>query len=162
MAARPIVLRHGTTEYRASVADGSSVSVDGSAAISARRGSDGAIRLGDDPRRVAWAVAAGDTRWVFLDGEVFRFDIVREGTRVRSGGGHQGPLASPMPATVVRIQAAAGAAVKRGQTLVVLEAMKRELPVHAPADGTVVAIRCREGELVQPGEPLVEFEPARS
>jgi biotin carboxyl carrier protein len=122
---------------------------------------------------------------VFLDGEVFRFDVVREGpsthaiagslrtspstrasTRSLGTGsasaGHQASLAAPMPATVVRIQAAAGAAVKRGQTLVVLEAMKMELPVHAPADGTVVAIKCREGELVQPGEPLVEFEPARS
>jgi biotin carboxyl carrier protein len=161
MATRPLILRYGTTDHRATVVDDGTVTIDGSAPIAAVRGSDGAIRVGDDPRRVAWAAAAGDTRWVFLDGEVYRFDVVREAKGARSSG-HHGSLAAPMPATVIRIQTAAGASVQRGQPIVVLEAMKMELPVLAPADGTVISVRCREGELVQPGEPLVEFEPARS
>ena len=44
-----------------------------------------------------------------------------------------------------------------GTTLVVLEAMKMELPIKAPADGTVVSLACRVGELVQPGVTLVEL-----
>jgi len=41
--------------------------------------------------------------------------------------------------------------------LIVLEAMKMELPLRAPHDGVIAAVDCREGELVQPGKVLVEF-----
>ena len=63
-----------------------------------------------------------------------------------------------MPATVVRVDAAPGDTVHRGDTLIVLEAMKMELPVRAPADGTVKAVHCKPGDLVQPGVPLIEIE----
>jgi len=62
-----------------------------------------------------------------------------------------------MPATVRAIEVAVGDRVNRGATLIVLEAMKMELPIKAPADGTVVSVACRVGELVQPGVPLVEL-----
>ena len=64
-----------------------------------------------------------------------------------------------MPATVVRIDAAPGNAVRRGDTLIILEAMKMELPVRAPADGKVTAVLCKPGDLVQPGVALVEIAP---
>jgi biotin carboxyl carrier protein len=60
-----------------------------------------------------------------------------------------------MPATVRAIHVAPGDRVARGDTLVVLEAMKMELPLKAPADGTVASVACEVGELVQPGIPLV-------
>jgi biotin carboxyl carrier protein len=47
--------------------------------------------------------------------------------------------------------------VVEGETLVVLEAMKMELPLRAPKAGRVAEIRCTPGELVQPGTPLVEL-----
>jgi biotin carboxyl carrier protein len=59
---------------------------------------------------------------------------------------------------VVRIQAEVGQQVARGETLLILEAMKMELPVRAPADGTVTAVNCIEGDLVQPGLPLIEIQ----
>jgi biotin carboxyl carrier protein len=64
-----------------------------------------------------------------------------------------------MPATVRRIEAKPGQAVRRGDVLIVLEAMKMELPVRAPADGTIARVNCREGELVQPGQELAELQP---
>ena len=67
-------------------------------------------------------------------------------------------LASPMPATVAAITVAPGQDVRQGDVLVMLEAMKMELPVRAPRDGRVKTIRCRVGELVQPGVGLVELE----
>ena len=103
-----------------------------------------------------WAVAQGDTRWVFLDGDVFELEVQRRGRRRASS--QQGSLAAPMPATVVRVLATPGQAVKNGDTLIVLEAMKMELPVRASADGRVKSVHCREGQLVQPGVPLVEME----
>lgn len=106
--------------------------------------------------RHAYAVAQGDTRWVFLDGEVYEFEVQRPGRRRTSA--HHASLSSPMPATVRRILVAPGATVARGDTLLVLEAMKMELPVRAPDDGVVTAVSCREGDLVQAGVPLVEIE----
>jgi 3-methylcrotonyl-CoA carboxylase alpha subunit len=42
--------------------------------------------------------------------------------------------------------------------LIVLEAMKMELPIRATSDGRVTAIHCREGDLVQPGVTLIEVD----
>ena len=99
------------------------------------------------------------TRWVFHRGEVYEFEVERawRGGRPRVAA-HHGSLSAPMPATVLRINVEAGAAVKKGDTLLVLEAMKMELPVRAPGDGTVRGVSCREGELVQAGAVLVELE----
>ena len=136
----PTTLRSGDREFRVEF-DGDRVVVDG--------------QVVDVPAR-AHAVADGDKRWVFLDGEVFEFEVGRP-ARKRSGAGH-GSLSAPMPATVVRVNIDVGASVRRGDTLLVLEAMKMELPVRATVDGTVSAVNCRVGELVQPGSPLVEID----
>jgi biotin carboxyl carrier protein len=62
-----------------------------------------------------------------------------------------------MPATVIKVMVTPGDAVKKGDIVVVLEAMKMELPLRALGDGVVAAVRCREGELVAADAPLVEF-----
>ena len=49
-----------------------------------------------------------------------------------------------MPATIVKVLATPGQAVKAGDTLVIVEAMKMELPVRAPSDAVVKAVHCRE------------------
>jgi biotin carboxyl carrier protein len=64
-----------------------------------------------------------------------------------------------MPARVIRILVQPDSAVKKGDTLIVLEAMKMELPIRAPADGAVAAIHCRDGELVQADAVLIEIGP---
>ncbi len=71
-----------------------------------------------------------------------------------------GDLTAPMPGKVTHVHVKAGARVKRGQSLLVLEAMKMEHTIAAPADGTVTEIRCKAGEQVEDGVPLVIFEPA--
>ena len=70
--------------------------------------------------------------------------------------GHEGAGVVEQVGAAVR-KVAPGDRVTRGTTLVVLEAMKMELPIKAPADGTVVSLACRVGELVQPGVTLVEL-----
>jgi biotin carboxyl carrier protein len=62
-----------------------------------------------------------------------------------------------MPARVVKVLVHPGDSVKKGDTLVLLEAMKMEMPVRALGDGTVVAVHCRDGELVQAEAPLVDL-----
>jgi 3-methylcrotonyl-CoA carboxylase alpha subunit len=105
-----------------------------------------------------FAVVAGETTWVFHDGRVYEIASQNgTGTR-RRGPHHHGSLTAPMPATVVTINVQPGDEVKRGDILIVLEAMKMELPVRAPGDGTVEAIHCRAGELVQPGVSLIDLD----
>jgi biotin carboxyl carrier protein len=112
-------------------------------------------------QRIAYAVTAGARRWVFLDGRTYVVAPHETGGRERAARGHgasdEQALAAPMPATVSAIRVKAGDPVAAGDVLVMLEAMKMELPVKAPRDGRVAAINCREGELVQPGIPLVEL-----
>ncbi|MCA3247591.1 MAG: 3-methylcrotonyl-CoA carboxylase, partial [Azospirillum sp.] len=66
----------------------------------------------------------------------------------------------PMPGKIVAVAVAAGEKVKRGQKLVVLEAMKMEHTIVAPADGTVARVRFKPGEQTAEGEELVVFEAA--
>ncbi len=65
------------------------------------------------------------------------------------------PVNAPMPGTVLRVEVAQGAAVKAGQLLVVLEAMKMENEILAPKDGTVTQIVAPKGSTVETGSPLV-------
>ena len=112
------------------------------------------VRDGDRLEQL-FAVTAGDTTWVFHDGIVY--EVAAETDAPRRGAHAQGTLTAPMPATVIEIKVAAGDAVKRGDILIVLEAMKMELPVRAPGDGTVKAIHCRPGDLVQPETSLIDL-----
>jgi 3-methylcrotonyl-CoA carboxylase alpha subunit len=75
-----------------------------------------------------------------------------------SAGG--GRIVAPMPGTVTRILATAGAQVARGAPLLVLEAMKMEHTLRAPADGRLEALRCAVGDVVQEGAELADFVPA--
>ncbi len=60
--------------------------------------------------------------------------------------------------TVWTIEVAVGDAVTEGDTVVVLESMKMELPVEAEYEGTVAEIRCEEGQSVAEGDTLVVLE----
>ena len=60
--------------------------------------------------------------------------------------------------TVWKIEVKVGDQVTEGQTLVILESMKMEMPVEAPAAGRVKAVLVGEGATVEEGAPLVELE----
>jgi 3-methylcrotonyl-CoA carboxylase alpha subunit len=62
-----------------------------------------------------------------------------------------------MPGRVRRVLVVGGAAVERGQPLLVLEAMKMEHSIRAPRDGVVRRVCVAEGELVDAGVELVEL-----
>ncbi len=65
------------------------------------------------------------------------------------------PVNSPMPGTILRVEVTQGAAVKEGQLLVVLEAMKMENEILAPKDGTVAQVIVSKGSHVETGSPLI-------
>lgn len=113
----------------------------------------------DGDRRWRVAIAPdGDATWVFVNGQVARLESETSPTRTRAKGRGDVGVMAPMPATVVAINAAAGETVKEGDTLIVLEAMKMELPIKSPRSGRVKAVHCAKGDLVQPGVNLLEIE----
>jgi acetyl/propionyl-CoA carboxylase alpha subunit len=109
-------------------------------------------------RQLAFAVSDGSDLWVFLDGRVHVVPARVTPTAQSPRDLDQASLSAPMPATVSLVNVVPGQEVEAGDTLLVLEAMKMELPITAPRRGRVSSIRCKVGELVAPGTPLVEME----
>ena len=64
-------------------------------------------------------------------------------------------VAAPMPGTIVSVNVSNGQAVKKGDVLIVLEAMKMENEIKSPVDGTVSSIAVSKGESVDTGATLV-------
>ena len=65
------------------------------------------------------------------------------------------PVNAPMPGTILKVNVANGQAVKAGDVLCVLEAMKMENDITAPKDGTVTQVVTSKGASVSSGDPLV-------
>lgn len=68
-----------------------------------------------------------------------------------------GLLTAPMPGTVLRIEVSVGQTVRRGDPVLVLEAMKMQNLIRAPGDGAVSEVLVTPGQTVGHGEPLVRF-----
>ena len=65
-----------------------------------------------------------------------------------------GVVKSPMPGTVIEVNKAVGDAVAAGEVILILEAMKMEIPVVAPQDGTVASIDVAVGDAIEAGMVL--------
>ncbi len=102
---------------------------------------------------------------VEVDGEVFTVRIVSVGgSRVEVAGvtaqksprgDIEGGIKSNMQGMVLKVNVSRGSEVKKGDTLVVLEAMKMENPIHSPVDGKVTEIFVDTGDVVQKGDVLL-------
>ena len=67
-------------------------------------------------------------------------------------------VTAPVTGTVWKIQVTVGDSVEEGQTLVILESMKMEMPVEAPERGKVSAISVSEGQAIEEGDVLVSLD----
>jgi biotin carboxyl carrier protein len=113
----------------------------------------------DGKRLTAHVSSENAKRWVTIDGQTF---VLTKSTGTRKGGhGHQhaaGGLTAPMPGQVRAVNVSEGDAVTKGQTLLVLEAMKMEIRVHAPQDGVVKKLFVKQGQTVEREQILIELE----
>ncbi len=66
-----------------------------------------------------------------------------------------GTVTAPMPGTIIKVAVGTGDAVTKGQTILILEAMKMENEIMAPKDGTIEEIKVSEGASVNAGEILI-------
>ena len=94
--------------------------------------------------------AQGATQIIAIDALAHAGDTQAEGGR----------LTAPMPGKVVSFAVKAGDAVKKGQALAVMEAMKMEHTIAAPADGTVAELLFAPGDQVTEGAELLRLEAA--
>ncbi|MFL5381405.1 MAG: biotin/lipoyl-containing protein, partial [Longimicrobiaceae bacterium] len=67
-------------------------------------------------------------------------------------------VAAPMPGLVLKVEVEVGQAVKAGQGLVIVEAMKMENELKAPADGVVAKVLVQERQTVEKGATLIVLE----
>lgn len=143
---RPSGLRMHTEQYQTTIKDVSyrpgavSAKIDG-VPVSGRftiDGSEFTLFLPEGPRTFLWIDPLAATN---LDIE------------------HGNRLNAPMPGKIMSVHVTNGQNVRRGQTLMVLEAMKMEHTIAAPADGIVSSVNYAAGELVDEGADLLDFEP---
>ena len=113
------------------------------------------------PRR-----APDGTTTVRVADEVVALELLDELTaRAQAAAGTgaargSGEVKAAIPGRVLRLLAAPGDAVRQGQPLVVLEAMKMENDVRAPRDGTVASVEVATGQPVGAGQVLLRLAPA--
>jgi 3-methylcrotonyl-CoA carboxylase alpha subunit len=105
----------------------------------------------------------GDRVFVWCGGRVFEFrtaDIASRPSRPpgRSHAADSSGLISPMPGRVRKVLVVEGAHVRRGEVLLILEAMKMEHAIRAPRDGRVAKLLFAEGDLVDAGVALAEID----
>lgn len=107
-------------------------------------------------------VVRGDDVHVHLDGNAYRLrysDALKRLAQQGAGGSDDGVVA-PMPGTVVAVHARAGAQVRRGEPLLVIESMKLETTIVAPRDGVVQAVHVEAGRSFERDAVLVTLAPA--
>ena len=75
-----------------------------------------------------------------------------------AAGGAKSGVKSPLPGVILDIKVNVGDAVKKGQTIIILEAMKMENSINADRDGKIAAINVSKGESVLEGTDLVIIE----
>ena len=111
----------------------------------------------DGIKMQAKAVASGHDLVVFADGSSYtlkRIDpLAPYGVEEETGG----RLTAPMPGRIVQVMTQSGAQVKRGDPLLILEAMKMEYTIAAPADGAIECVRYAPGDVVEEGAELISF-----
>ena len=85
------------------------------------------------------------------------YGILPPPSRAAAGAGGK-TIISPVGGTIVEVKAKAGDAVKSGQELLILEAMKMQTSINSPVDGTIKSINVSAGDTVRESQVLVEFQ----
>ena len=153
------VLRHDATDHpvRAHPRPDGSFGLDlGGARVDVAAFADDVVVL-DGARRRAPVARSGETLTAIVDGANWALELIDPLAPPVTVGAGGDRLLAPMPGRVVSVHTEPGAEVRRGDVLLVLEAMKVQMRLTAPRDGVVAAVRVQAGELVDDGAELVSF-----
>jgi 3-methylcrotonyl-CoA carboxylase alpha subunit len=122
---------------------------------------DGKVAIDDmhiEPPSDASVLRLGGELWVALADTSVRLTYVDPLAPSETSGAAAGKIVAPMPGKVSAVLVQPGATVRRGQTLMVIEAMKMEHAITAPLDGTVESIGFAPGALVEEGVELLKLK----
>jgi len=148
----PIDLTPTGKSYRATVGD---KTVD----VEIIRAENGKLDLLVDGERViAYVSSDAAKRWVTVNGRTIVLTKSSGAKRSGAGQDHASELAAPMPGVVRSVNIEVGESVAKGQTLLVLEAMKMEIRIQAPFDGVVKSLAVNVGQTVEREQILVKLE----
>src|SRR5260370_11824733 len=126
-----------------------------SVAMSPYLGSQDALRHSPSPRRRQASLASGRARRIPCPGASRRIAAERSGGKMADI-----PVRSEVAGIVARVTAVVGRRVAEGDEVIILEAMKMELPVLAPAAGIVAAIFVAEGETATEPPAVATLSPS--
>ena len=149
----PVDLAPTGKSYRATIGE---ISVN----VEILQAKDGKLDLLVDGERVTAYVSSDHSkRWVTVNGQTLLLSK-SSGAR-QSGHGHHhaaGELTAPMPGQVRAVNVNEGDSVTKGQTLMLLEAMKMEIRIQAPQAGVVKKLFVQQGQTVEREQILIEVE----
>jgi biotin carboxyl carrier protein len=112
----------------------------------------------DGKHVTAYVSSDNAKRWVTVNGQTFVLTKASGAKRRGAGHEHASELAAPMPGQVRGVNVSEGDGVTKGQTLLVLEAMKMEIRIQAPRDGVVKKLLVKQGQTVEREQILIEIE----
>jgi biotin carboxyl carrier protein len=113
----------------------------------------------DGKRVTAYVSSDNARRWVTINAQTLMLIKSSDAPKSRHRHHHAaGELIAPMPGQVRAVNVGEGDAVTKGQTLLVLEAMKMEIRIHAPQGGIVKKLFVNQGQTVEREQMLIEIE----
>lgn len=111
--------------------------------------------LHPDGRRIMYFELNGQPREIFIRDHAAK---VSELARRKADPQDPGQLGASMPGKVLKVLVTAGDKVRKGEHLLVSEAMKMETTIQAPMDGKIKAVHVKAGDAIETGDLLVEME----
>lgn len=113
------------------------------------------IKLGD--RVIKCVITEGEKeKFVFVEGNVFKVKPVQLTGGKKQKKKEDGGLSSPISGKVVSVKVKTGDAIKKGNVLMVIEAMKMEYLIRAPYDGKVKKVNFKEKDQIEIGQETVD------
>jgi len=109
----------------------------------------------DEISKLVHVIKVKDSYWIHLDGRIHVVNSHEIGYSNQKQS--EGSLVAPMPGTIIEILVKNGQRVRKGQSLMVMEAMKMEHKIQSPKDGEVISISNEVGQKVDMGAILVEI-----
>ena len=79
---------------------------------------------------------------------------------VEEAKSHRGPIVAQVPGVVLDVRAKVNEVVDAQEPILVVEAMKIEMPMTLPVPARITAIHVKQGDRIKPGQTLVSWEPA--